>query len=142
MLLIRVVNLIYKSSFFSDFSIAVLNNLLTYLSEYWYIGSIPARSAITKYKIDPQIATLLYWFLVSLISYSTSLLWSILTLISADVFFESSKTIIKSSSSKIYSSVDSDRSFKILISSFFKVFWSFAIWRIISFFFFSMIGFS
>lgn len=60
MLLIKVYNLISRSSFFSLFSMAVLKSLLTYVNEYWYIGSIPAKSAMTKYKIAPLIATLLY----------------------------------------------------------------------------------
>ena len=52
------------------------------------MGSIPARSEITKYKILPLTETLLYIFLVSLISSSTILDYSILPLISVDFYLE------------------------------------------------------
>ena len=53
----RYINLSYRSSLFLAYSIATLNSFLKYCSEYWYIGSIPDKSYMTKYKTVPRIAT-------------------------------------------------------------------------------------
>ena len=106
------------------------------------MGSIPDKSAITKYKILPLTETLLYIFLVSFISTSTIFDCSILPLISVDFYFEFSKISINVSSSNIYSNVASDNNFKILFSRSFNVFASAAIVNTISSLFASTSGFS
>ena len=45
-----------------------LNNFIKNSNEYWYIGSINARSAITKYNTDPRLATPRYNSLAESIS--------------------------------------------------------------------------
>lgn len=44
------------------------NKLMNQDSEYWYIGSMRAKSVMQKYKIEPRIATTLYSCLVASIS--------------------------------------------------------------------------
>ena len=61
------------------------------------MGSIPARSAITKYRMLPLVATERYWFLVTLIYSSTTAAEESLCVISADVFFEFSRVMMRSS---------------------------------------------
>jgi hypothetical protein len=49
--------------------IAAANNFLKYVNENWYIGSIKARSVITKYKTVPLIAIGIYELLEIFIFY-------------------------------------------------------------------------
>jgi len=75
-------------------------------------------SAITKYKMLPRTATLLYPMRVAFMSASTIAAWAIRALISVEVILEESSTLIRVSSSRIYSSVDSLSIFKMVFSIF------------------------
>lgn len=44
------------------------NRLINQVSEYWYIGSIRAKSVVQKYNIDPRTATTRYKCLVASMS--------------------------------------------------------------------------
>jgi hypothetical protein len=81
--------------------------------------------------MEPRTAIDLYPALVSLIVYSTTVASAMRVLISVEVILESSSTLIKVSSSKIYSSVDSVNIFRILFSMFLRVFLSSDIWMTI-----------
>ena len=50
---IKFANLVSNSSDSTAVPKAALNNLVTAYKEYWYIGSIKAKSLITKYKMEP-----------------------------------------------------------------------------------------
>jgi len=77
---------------------------------------------ITKYKIDPLIATLMYSILVLLILSSNSVLSAILIVTCLEVSFEVSRLPISCVSSNILSASDSSNPFKIDFSQSSKFF--------------------
>ena len=108
--------LLYKLNIKCSFSILILSSgssafseLLTLLlkrpayhwREYWYIGSMLARSIIEKNKIDALKATGLNFSQVQSISHSVYSLSISLCWISSEVCLLSSRILINSSSSSI-----------------------------------------
>jgi len=71
------------------------------IREYWYIGSMLARSEIQKNKMEECTATGLYPFLVSSIMISVDAAISCLAEISSDKTFEEDKTLMAVSSSRM-----------------------------------------
>ena len=63
MSLIKQLSRSWRSGGFSATSNLFLNRRIKNSKEYWYIGSIKAKSAITKYMTDPLLATILYYSL-------------------------------------------------------------------------------
>ena len=70
--------------------------------EYWYIGSMLAKSEIQKNRIEACVATGRYPFLVWSISNSVAAATSCLAEISAASFLEDDRTLIAVSSSRIF----------------------------------------
>jgi len=108
--------LLSLSSFFSDLSKRRLNKFEKNSSEYWYIGSIAAKSAITKYKIEPLHATGLKDSLSSvmiMLVFSASVTRSLMLV---EVILDYSNTLINSSSARM-SSEASETNFRILSSN-------------------------
>lgn len=77
------------------------------------MGSIKAKSFITKNRILPLIETFLYWFLEASIVTSNSLDCTNFSEIYIEVSLESSKVVIKFTSSRIVSALASANNFKI-----------------------------
>ena len=139
---IKIFNLSSMAFAYGLNSIALLNKDFTKESEFWYIGSILAKSAITKYRMLPLVATEAYVFLVWCSSISVYFDSSILCSISPAILLESSSMLIKSFSSRIYSEVASANFLRISFSRSFEVFASEASVSTIWSFFASTSGFS
>jgi len=80
-----------------------VNSLMKNSNEYWYIGSTIAKSAITKYKTDPLVATFRYYSLASKIDFLVSSDLSIRSEIVIEVDLLLSKVSTKSSYSNKFS---------------------------------------
>ena len=61
-----------STSDFSEFSMEFTNRLINHGSEYWYIGSMLARSAMEKNRTEECCAIGLYPILVSSIFFSVT----------------------------------------------------------------------
>ena len=68
----KVTNLVLRSSDLSAFSIALQNRLTNQTSEYWYMGSMDARSEIQKNRIPQWTAIFVYPILAASIFFSVS----------------------------------------------------------------------
>lgn len=94
--------ILYGGSYdFGELSIDEPNRLANHWSEYWYIGSMVARSIMAKNRTEALKETGLKSSLVLSISFSVISDSFILTLISSLVLLESSRMLINSSSSRI-----------------------------------------
>jgi hypothetical protein len=83
------------------FSMATPKSFLKYFSENWYIGSISAKSVITKYRTVPLMAMGMYELREMLICYSMAVVYYSFFLIMAEFFLLSYKVLISSTLSKI-----------------------------------------
>ena len=119
-------------------------SLENHCSEYWYMGSILAKSKMQKNSKDALNATGLYPYLVSSICCSVILDYSTLLLISWLVFLEFESSLINDSSFKNSSILPSvlERAFRIESSICISVFLSSAFFITISNFFCYSWGFS
>mmetsp|Transcript_4927 Transcript_4927/g.17609 ORF Transcript_4927/g.17609 Transcript_4927/m.17609 type:complete len:307 (-) Transcript_4927:2260-3180(-) len=113
-----------NSDDFSACSIACVNRLTYHASEYWYIGPMSARSAMTKYRMEPRVAAALYVSRVSLMFFSVSSASMRRPLIIPEVILLLFSVSMRSTSSRMFPS-DSFRSFKILSSKSLSCFLSF-----------------
>ena len=73
----------------SEVSTDIEKSLTNHCNEYWYIGSINAKSKIQKNMIDALYATGLYPYRASSICFSVIFDSSTLLLISIEVFLDS-----------------------------------------------------
>ena len=71
------------------------------MSEYWYIGSTPARSAMQKKRIEPRAATGMYLARVSSISFSAISASATAALISSEVTLETPSVSMSTVSSRM-----------------------------------------
>ena len=93
-----------------------LNMRMKKLSEYWYMGPMSARSAITKYRMDPRTAAARYVSRVLLIWFSVVSASSSRPEIIPEVILELFSVSISTSSSRMFPS-DSFSMFRILSCS-------------------------
>lgn len=84
-------------------------------SEYWYMGSIPAKSAMQKYSIEEYSATDVYSKRFSFIFFSVSSEPACFSLISLDKVFDELSAFTAVSSSRMFP-LDVDRTSRILSS--------------------------
>ena len=84
-----------------ELSIELPKSWANHYKEYWYMGSMTAKSTIVKNKICALKATSLYFSLVSSISFSAIADSRRRTLMSSDVTFELSRMTMSSSLSRI-----------------------------------------
>jgi hypothetical protein len=103
LVILSIIKLILSSSCFDGvlFSMATPKSFLKYFSENWYIGSISAKSVITKYRTVPLMAMGMYELREMLICYSMAVVYYSFFLIMAEFFLLSYKVLISSTLSKI-----------------------------------------
>mmetsp|Transcript_25020 Transcript_25020/g.71969 ORF Transcript_25020/g.71969 Transcript_25020/m.71969 type:complete len:248 (-) Transcript_25020:2196-2939(-) len=121
------------SSLFLARSMHTLKMRTKYVKLNWYIGLMLAKSAITKYKMLPLVATGVYSKQAASICTAASSASFTRMFTALEVSFDSAKVLISTSSSRILP-LDSESKRKILSSSDAKTFLSSASWSINSVF--------
>lgn len=107
--------LICNSSDFSELSMDMTKRLMNHVREYWYIGSILARSAIEKNRMDEWIEIGRYSMRVASIFFSVSSATACFSEISFAKALEDDSILMAVSSSKMFPS-EEERTSKILSS--------------------------
>lgn len=97
---------------------ALLKRRWIYCKEYWYIGSMSARSLITKKRMDPRTEMLRYALRISSISASRTVDSSIFIVMSWAILLETSRVWISSTSSRIFSAFALAKSSKMFFSDY------------------------